>query len=1040
LTPEKLEPHKLDKLPVLGVHVDSSESKDVPTVYLKYPLTDKQFKTLNKRHPYVKFICAPSGLIHPHGVAHAERNLAELTAFRSFRKQPITTVRWVNVPRSRTSTFKKQQCSHWSSVPRLKIEDNFRDGDCECFEECSCVDHNVIVFENCMHLTDLRTVAFQLLTDKQVFSIHMQYPAPEGTLYDGELCYNIQHDGRLNVFASGNTMSYLDDPLFYSQQTIKVYKGLHLVYNNVATVGNLVVRKYQILRGDAPTVPRITDFIDNIHNYEEITNIDAVKHEMLDRLNLKSARAYSFGPFVVFVGSDDASVTVPKSLISLLLRSITLQPRNEGTFNNLRSRAQQWLRDDKEHYIPPSKTSLVMLAAVVYSFYSTIHAESQMLSQNINQSVAEVNRINLLLKMQNPKPWFETLKDYLVELCGNTMLVYIFHRFLLNFPKALQLLHPKLQPFVLKMLTIPYYKHVIKTCFLAAVAVPTVKHFWPETMIDRRPMLDVLAHYGRTFNSLKLPSGVYKYFTKVLPRKTFNTPYSPMRENSSLEYVNEPEPKQQYVNVCGPVVADCIPVVPASNQQNEIIAIRNRIVLKTPKPDEKVWRDLRSRLTTDMYEKAFHFIQEFKPANFKKWLAQFPKATQNRLLKTKELMDSIGPAGHRDFIRKMFIKAEKLDWNNLAEPEEKSPRAISSVSDMANLMLGPSMMGYTKHQKRALHGDPKDFMQKNHQIIYCAEFTPEAIGKMVAHAHNEGLQYVYENDHTRFDAHVNKYAIELESWLYTRAGLKGHALDAFKAQRSTVGYSRHGVKYSVEATRKSGDPNTSIGNSMINAITMYYALDIAYSSNKGIKHGLRDVKFLMLVMGDDNLLLTNHPLDMPKTNTVLTQLGFTPKFCERNLITEAEFCSSRFVPIENDSLLLVPKAGRIYSRLCITCKPVKNRYEWLAGTLLGQRYNLMVIPGGRVFYKKCMELLMNKGVDITSVKVNQERHNFYAKEEHTLDEFQFNLWLKTIYNLDMADIRSLEQFFEQELNDLDLAMSHPVLTRFCEVDCSLQPN
>jgi len=38
-------------------------------------------------------------------------------------------------------------------------------------------------------------------------------------------------------------------------------------------------------------------------------------------------------------------------------------------------------------------------------------------------------------------------------------------------------------------------------------------------------------------------------------------------------------------------------------------------------------------------------------------------------------------------------------------------------------------------------------------------------------------------------------------------------------QFSTKGYGQQGLKYVVEGTRKSGDPNTSLGNTIINGLT-----------------------------------------------------------------------------------------------------------------------------------------------------------------------------------------------------------------------------
>jgi len=64
---------------------------------------------------------------------------------------------------------------------------------------------------------------------------------------------------------------------------------------------------------------------------------------------------------------------------------------------------------------------------------------------------------------------------------------------------------------------------------------------------------------------------------------------------------------------------------------------------------------------------------------------------------------------------------------------------------------------------------------------------------------------------------------------------------------SNIGYTVDGVKFKTDGTRRSGDPNTSLGNTIINAV---FTTDIFKSF---------DLDYYCFLMGDDNITVVSSP-------------------------------------------------------------------------------------------------------------------------------------------------------------------------------------
>jgi len=284
-----------------------------------------------------------------------------------------------------------------------------------------------------------------------------------------------------------------------------------------------------------------------------------------------------------------------------------------------------------------------------------------------------------------------------------------------------------------------------------------------------------------------------------------------------------------------------------------------------------------------------------------------------------------------------------------------TPRLIQGVSDEANVLLGPFILGLANHYKTRF----------GYQICFASGRTAEEMGKWF----DDMVQllkplYFLNNDFSKFDSTIHSAAIAFELWLYQRCGIGVSAAAIATAQLKTVGYTSC-FMYTRKATRKSGDPNTSLGNSILNAIVTISALLAA-----GAKWG----DFAIAVNGDDGFVLLRYKIDMEKFYACMARAGFVSKaslypFCEIHM---AEFCSASFWPTA-DGTVLALKPGKFLASTPWHIGEVSDPDAWYGGVMCAYRNSYSFLPALDAFINRNL-----KHADaITSFKKVKE----YARRE-----------------------------------------------------------
>lgn len=158
----------------------------------------------------------------------------------------------------------------------------------------------------------------------------------------------------------------------------------------------------------------------------------------------------------------------------------------------------------------------------------------------------------------------------------------------------------------------------------------------------------------------------------------------------------------------------------------------------------------------------------------------------------------------------------------------------------------------------------------------------------------------YLLDHSKYDAHVNRYLKKLEDW-HTAACYDNEPelVELLHAQSDNRGYTKNGTKYRTIYTRMSGDQNTGCDNSKGN-----YAMICDVFDELG-------VPYTIYIDGDDSVVITEGfvPLDP----AIFKRYGMSTKLEVVTDFQDIEFCQTKPV-FDGVSWRMVRNPARMLAR------------------------------------------------------------------------------------------------------------------------------
>jgi hypothetical protein len=447
--------------------------------------------------------------------------------------------------------------------------------------------------------------------------------------------------------------------------------------------------------------------------------------------------------------------------------------------------------------------------------------------------------------------------------------------------------------------------------------------------------------------------------------------YKPSRERKAHIKPNEQSDKFKELAgtyIIGPVFDSVIPIVFKRSKNNEFISLKTRVLLDPGTncnityflecakafEDDILHPIYRFKQKVNNYEVDFEQPQivdirvifdspiPYVTKSFEQYCntKRFPPSRVKQICDWREKV-AMQDFNIKQFTYSTFIKKEKLMLVTNSDYEPARPRAIQGVSNLAKALYGQWFYNYSLVLKSILH--------YNHQFWYCNGAKNSHFTKWIHNAFSKMRKYVAISiDFSKFDVTQSPAVINNENNWYLKIGFPiNYVSKAFlKSKLMTKGYSNW-FKYKILGTRKSGDSDTSSGNTRITMLVIYSFL----KNNKF-------VRYFTAANGDDSLQLLDYyeimnkfkslPIFIAKYKEHISKLGFIPKLhCVLN-ITKTEFLSSKFYKVDGVYYIGL-KPGRVFHRLGFLMRKMrtwsKNEAKrLLRGTLISLKPTASFVP------------------------------------------------------------------------------------------------
>ena len=400
------------------------------------------------------------------------------------------------------------------------------------------------------------------------------------------------------------------------------------------------------------------------------------------------------------------------------------------------------------------------------------------------------------------------------------------------------------------------------------------------------------------------------------------------------------------------------PVVFNNSQNNEAQAVRCRVVKQTPVPVQAVVGGF-VRWVKRHYREVFPKLSKLglvKELPFSEYIRKSNAApgVKKQLIRTHAELDeqkitSETPLNRAQVkkwtVRKSFVKVENLCYRSPAGVLNKAPRLIQGAQPEFICLVGPWIAALQEKVKR-------DWNANN---FIC--FTSSVSNLKAAQQLTSVSGTVLEDDVSAWDASYGQYLCELEVWLCEQWGVPVATQQLMRANINTRGATPHGVTYVGGAMRKSGDPYTSLFNSVMNGLLHLYI----YCQHYGVSVAGARLSLRMLVQGDDNAMTFRQVVNLPPFQNMMLQLGFKAEAIFRPCLGLVQFCSMRLTRC-GEGWVFVPKAGRVISKLGFFVNPPDiDPLILVRGTALGLWEGCHQHPLMAAFLGRLLEL--TKGVE-----------------------------------------------------------------------------
>lgn len=488
------------------------------------------------------------------------------------------------------------------------------------------------------------------------------------------------------------------------------------------------------------------------------------------------------------------------------------------------------------------------------------------------------------------------------------------------------------------------------------------------------------------------------------------------------------EPEKQFALFA---THDYRPVCYANNIENEEATMMHRVVVETPIIDQTYVKRFVTFCKTNFRSFMNGRVKCITPVSSDEYIRRSNASTsvKQRVMRAFDQLelDGITPdtpisrrMAHAYTIRGMFLKGENLLYRTPLGLKPKTARPIMTAPPEFIAIVGPFIMSLQDHFKRV-------WTSSN----WCC-FSSGVSSREAASLINE-MWTLLEDDVATFDSSVSRELCELEVWCAKQFGAPALVLQLMKANIDTHGFSFHGAKFFYPGGRKSGDPYTTLFNSMLNVFLHAFIIhDATGWTMQTIKDNVR-----MLVAGDDNVMAINHPPTIPFV-TCMKKLGFNSEAIYRDSIHDIEFCSCR-VYFDDDGPFFGPMPGKVLAKLGYINNPPSDvcPVSMLRGIAIGLKTLCYYLPPVRVVVDRILELTAGTRAYIgpETIPKNAQWHMDFASPSLSYAaDTNIMLSLYLTYGWEP----SVQREFTETISRLQLGaiLQDPYFHMLCDIDTS----
>lgn len=216
-------------------------------------------------------------------------------------------------------------------------------------------------------------------------------------------------------------------------------------------------------------------------------------------------------------------------------------------------------------------------------------------------------------------------------------------------------------------------------------------------------------------------------------------------------------------------------------------------------------------------------------------------------------------------------------------------------------------------------------------------------------------------DHSRFDAHLTLDKLDnIEFPIYRKLCAHPMLRLLLDEQRINRGCTRGGIKYLSVGRKMSGEYNTSLGDSLVNAAMLQY--------------WTKDIEAEVFVDGDDSVVACSRA-DLQKLDfDFFTHIGMSTKVAYAYALEEVEFCQCRPVEIRTGVWRMVRNPQRVISRAPYTIRKYVGRkpyLDWLLAVGMGEFAQVVGVPVLQSFSLMLWRWAANEGATLRKSQLQE---------------------------------------------------------------------